>query len=205
MPNNIRLIDANVAFRFLTEQLVEERGAFSQGINKGLNIARSALRNPDAIPTFHDMPIGDPLTLDQLRGMHGRWVWIVSRDKDLSVSGWAYVGTDHVFTYWEYQPDKLAGRVVYNIGDYGEWLAFRSPTANIDRSEWVSVQERLPTRNGKYMCFYGFEIDTGRSGMMFTGCLDYYATDKEPHWQHASTGLFVTHWMPLPEPPVFYG
>ena len=180
----------------------QETGSFTDFLAEFL-LGHGVKLPKDSETAIRHTPSGKPLTLDQLRGMHGRWVWIVSRDKDLAVSGWAYVGTDHVFTYWEYQPDKLVGRVVYNIGDYGEWLAFRSPTANIDKSEWVSVQERLPTKNGKYMCFYGFERDTGRSGMMFTGCLDYYATDKEPHWQHASTGLFVTHWMPLPEPPVF--
>ena len=47
-----RAIDSEVAFRFLTEQLVKETGAFSKGVNKGINIARSAMRNPDAIPTL---------------------------------------------------------------------------------------------------------------------------------------------------------
>ena len=47
-----RAIDSEVAFRFLTEQLVKETGAFSKGVNKGLNIARSAMRNPDAIPAL---------------------------------------------------------------------------------------------------------------------------------------------------------
>ena len=47
-----RAIDSEVAFRFLTEQFVKEAGAFSKGVNKGLNIARSAMRNPDAIPTL---------------------------------------------------------------------------------------------------------------------------------------------------------
>lgn len=47
-----RAIDNEVAYRFLTDRLVEETGAFSKGVNKGLNIARSAMRNPDAIPTL---------------------------------------------------------------------------------------------------------------------------------------------------------
>lgn len=47
-----RAIDSEVAFRFLTEQLVKGTGAFSKGVNKGLNIARSAMRNPGAIPTL---------------------------------------------------------------------------------------------------------------------------------------------------------
>lgn len=203
MTNNGRLIDANVAFRFLTEQLVEERGAFSQGINKGLNIARSALRNPDAIPTFYDMPSGDPLTLDQLREMNGYpGFW------DDGETGCFGIITVDSSGKWKGVP-FFRGRwkqvnFEYNIEARGMKIHACHPT-HIDRSRWVSVQERLPMIDGKYICFYGFERDTGRSGMMFTGCLDYYATDKEPHWQHASTGLFVTHWMPLPEPPVFYG
>ena len=47
-----RMIDSEAAYRFLSEQLVKETGAFSKGVNNGLNIARSAMRNPDAIPTL---------------------------------------------------------------------------------------------------------------------------------------------------------
>ena len=68
-----RMIDSEIAYRFLTEQLVKESGAFSKGVNKGLNIARSAMRNPDAIPTL--TPPNEPLTLEQLREMDGEPVW----------------------------------------------------------------------------------------------------------------------------------
>ena len=68
-----RAIDSEVAFRFLTEQLVKETGAFSKGVNKGLNIARSAMRNTDAIPTL--TPPNEPLTIEQLREMDGEPVW----------------------------------------------------------------------------------------------------------------------------------
>lgn len=70
---------------------------------------------------------GEPLALEQLRGMRGKWVWIESPDRNLTVSGWAYVGKDYVFTYWEYEDDKLVGRIVYNICDYGAWLAYTYP------------------------------------------------------------------------------
>ena len=66
-----RAIDSEAAYRFLSEQLVKETGAFSKGVNKGLNIARSAMRNPDAIPTL--TPPNEPLTLEQLRASpHGK-------------------------------------------------------------------------------------------------------------------------------------
>ena len=62
-----RMIDSEAAYRFLSEQLVKETGAFSKGVNKGLNIARSAMRNPDAIPTL--TPPNEPLTLEKLENM----------------------------------------------------------------------------------------------------------------------------------------
>lgn len=64
--------------------------------------------------------------------------------------------------------------------------------------KWIPVSERLPDTQGTYLCRYGF----GQfADYMTTGCIDWIAFDKHPHWQHASTGLFVTHWVPLPEPP----
>lgn len=43
------LIDGEQLFDFLSDQLVNENGAFSKGVNKGLNIARSAIHNVDAM------------------------------------------------------------------------------------------------------------------------------------------------------------
>lgn len=43
------LIDGEQLFEFLSDQLVKESGAFSKGVNKGLNIARSAIHNIDVV------------------------------------------------------------------------------------------------------------------------------------------------------------
>lgn len=48
----MRLIDSETAFRFLIDQCAKETGVFSKGVNEGLKIAWSAMRNPDAIPTI---------------------------------------------------------------------------------------------------------------------------------------------------------
>lgn len=85
----------------------------------------------------------EPLALEQLRGMRGKWVWIESPDRNLTVSGWAYVGKDYVFTYWEYEEDKLVGRIVYNICDYGAWLAYTYPPVHIDREAWTAEWREL--------------------------------------------------------------
>ena len=55
-------IDGDRFFAFLTEQKVKETGAFSKGLNKGLNIARSALKNKE---------ITLPWEVDRVK--HGRW------------------------------------------------------------------------------------------------------------------------------------
>ena len=115
-----RAIDSEVAYRFLSEQLVKETGAFSKGVNKGLNIARSAMRNPDAIPTL--TPPNEPLTLEHLREMDGEPVWVVPKgmhEKDepmwcvLESSMALIPGVD----YWSWDFDG-----------YGEtWIAYHRP------------------------------------------------------------------------------
>ena len=67
-----------------------------------------------------------------------------------------------------------------------------------EERRWIPVTERLPEKNGEYICLHGYN---GNTDIKFTGVLEYYATDEKPHWQHESIGLIVTHWMPLPEPP----
>ena len=47
-----RAIDSENLYTFLTDQCVKETGAFAKGVNKGLNIARSALRNEQIAPTL---------------------------------------------------------------------------------------------------------------------------------------------------------
>ena len=64
-----RSIDSEAAYRFLSEQFVKETGAFSKGVNKGLDIARSAMRNPDAIPTLR------PVSREQVEKVwKGEWI-----------------------------------------------------------------------------------------------------------------------------------
>jgi hypothetical protein len=55
--------------------------------------------------------------------------------------------------------------------------------------EWVSVDERLPEKTGKYI------VCTAKNAVY---CAKYYANGK-----HFGTEMntHITHWMPLPEPP----
>ena len=65
-----------------------------------------------------------------------------------------------------------------------------------EMQKWVDVREKLPERDGNYLCRYVFR--SGGEG--FFGTLDYYATDPRPHFQHEGPrAMAVTHWMDIPE------
>ena len=122
-----RAIDSEVAFRFLTEQIVKETGAFSKGVNKGLNIARSAIRNPDAIPTL--TPPNEPLTLDELREMDGGPIYVTTKNYG---DGWCILnwhGVNKSYTYFS-RAGTSEGMTATPISakTYGDlWLAYRRP------------------------------------------------------------------------------
>ena len=72
--------------------------------------------------------------------------------------------------------------------------------------EWISVKDRLPVEDGKYLTYW---IDNGA-----TYGMDVQRFSKNPrivkgmygnsylHWSKQTWDDYcVTHWMPLPEPP----
>ena len=127
-----RAIDSEVAFRFLTEQIVKETGAFSKGVNKGLNIARSAIRNPDAIPTL--TPPNEPLTLDELREMDGGPIYVTTKNYG---DGWCILnwhGVNKSYTYFS-RTGTSEGMTATPLSakTYGDlWLAYRRPPEGED-------------------------------------------------------------------------
>lgn len=70
------------------------------------------------------------------------------------------------------------------------------------RLVWVPTSERLPGRDGQYLCLRGFIQGGRRSGKLYPDVLDYYATASTPHFQYEGyLGIYVSHWMPLPPAP----
>lgn len=69
------------------------------------------------------------------------------------------------------------------------------------KPRWIPVTERLPESQGPFLTRYGFGDASIETGQFFYGVLYYLYADADPHWQHESVGVEVTHWMPLPEPP----
>ena len=61
--------------------------------------------------------------------------------------------------------------------------------------DWISVKDRLPTQNGKYLSWNGkdiqFEYFSDGYFLMSMFLVIRYHNDRIP----------FTHWMPLPKPP----
>ncbi len=84
----------------------------------------------------------------------------------------------------EFQKLSDAGHEAEFLGDVVKMLK---------QSEWISVEERLPERLGYYLAY------TTRGTIEFARFYPYYVDDK-PQFDY-----WITHWMPLPEPPKMKG
>ena len=63
------------------------------------------------------------------------------------------------------------------------------------RSEWISVDERLPDEDGEYLTWNGLIYFL----IWFNASLGLWNVSEDGDTSSAISG--VTHWMPLPEPP----
>lgn len=79
--------------------------------------------------------------------------------------------------------------------------------------EWISVKDRLPEKNGKYLCFRKYNVLSGGNIQIYSFAHNLKKVDKYD-FRHNKSGWYdydseygycevdnITHWMPLPEPP----
>lgn len=72
-------------------------------------------------------------------------------------------------------------------------------------NQWISVKDRLPEDDGKYMVWYKGELDicefAAESQTFGYTCDDY--DEMYSHLVYWDDGMDkdITHWLPLPEPP----
>lgn len=79
------------------------------------------------------------------------------------------------------------------------------PDTNVgNKSEWISVDERLPEEKGVYLTFQGgiFWINNFDAQKCKFGVWWHYTPDGryEKNYRFIEADK-ITHWMPLPEPP----
>ena len=93
-----------------------------------------------------------------------------------------------------------------NIG----YMIRRQPTvdaADVLREQWISVKDRLPDEEGKYIviAYNGITIDILYFYKRYPYCNKGIRTDRPVWCGYDDYGDFevksVTYWMPLPEPP----
>lgn len=71
-------------------------------------------------------------------------------------------------------------------------------------SKWISVEERLPERDGVYLVYAPTYSGGSSSGLDCIGGV-MFCRRRYGHWSievgYHKRPNCVTHWMPLPEPP----
>jgi hypothetical protein len=77
------------------------------------------------------------------------------------------------------------------VGVFEEGAALELYDQGYRKQEWISVDERLPTNEGKYL------VCTANGNIGVGNFIDYYGAGKRLCFDNWA----VTHWMPLPEAP----
>lgn len=147
---------------------------------------------------------GEPLSLEQLKQMDGKPVWIVEFPDwghwELSEDAEDYL-CDRDTDLYGFMSDLDGEAGYHELG----WLAYPYPPAHIDRSKWISVKERLPDdeKDGETV----LAIVSGKPHKNITLCHalmtagyfpgEGWVVNEYPEWENPT----ITHWMPLPELP----
>ena len=86
-----------------------------------------------------------------------------------------------------------------------EGLAEALYTAGYRKQAWISVEDRLPDREGAYLVLIVDYLGEERMEVMelfkWANCFDWSA-HMSSRWEDRNT---ITHWMPLPEAPNMKG
>lgn len=80
--------------------------------------------------------------------------------------------------------------------------------AGYRKQEWISVEDRLPEKNGQYLVTNGKKITIEQ--FSHPNCLTAFSKPSFCFWDNSGDGWwrklnFPTHWMPLPEAPKMKG
>ena len=127
----------------------------------------------------------------------------------MAYTGYTMLAGDKLGIYYQYVQEKLGRSVMTHELAYEEVQDAIKEAAKEDfvaiakaDNGWISVKDRLPARDGEYMVY-------GQSEAMWE-----LLPDSDPIWvcnyykKHGFYSIelrreydYITHWMPLPEPP----
>lgn len=91
-----------------------------------------------ALTALHSMPeSGEPLSLEQLKQMDGKPVWVVCLKKEKYINppiGWRILEKSISGSFGVWNGENCLSQRSYS----SDWLAYAYPPAHIDRSEWTA-------------------------------------------------------------------
>lgn len=143
-----------------------------------------------------------PLTLEQLRKMDGKPVWVdFTGSKIEQEPGW------FILKYMQGQEAHLVGKVnTYRAYEYygKTWIAYAYHPSRLDMDEWVSVKDDLPEDGEEVIAFVPKQKKTF-VGYVIRGKHEY---DKPITWflcgamrKKYTVTMSVSHWRKKPEEP----
>lgn len=92
---------------------------------------------------------------------------------------------------------ELTRALAYDRDQYNKGYADGEADA---APKWISAKDKLPDQNGDYLIHYRFKKQSKGKGF-YSVCF-YERTCEKPHFHNEGyCGMYVTHWMSLPEPP----
>lgn len=69
-----------------------------------------------------------------------------------------------------------------------------------DKAKWISVKKKQPEKNGMYLAHLVHSYSNEDGYSYVTVC--FFNPNARPKWAINGRLYKVTHWMPLPEPPL---
>lgn len=165
-------------------------------IKKGLSVCMGYVECCAICPYYSDNECQRVLKTDALAHIHQLETGIDERNKQLMQ---LEEGSKKVMNMLSVVSDHSAAineAAIHAV----EQMANRIP-------RWISVEEKKPPRHmGEYLCWCALDDDTEHKWDLAM-VLRWHAIEgngvvDRPHFtDEGVNGMYVTHWMPLPEPP----